>query len=80
VSLASHSDAELLAQMEQLIRDSEGRMSKRTSQKLLSMFSEINSQRAVDLANVQLQINDAQERTNGSILAVKNMRTEKERE
>lgn len=77
---SSSGDAALLAKVEQLIRESEGRVSHKTSQKLLNMFQEMSSQRAIDLATMQQQINDAQERTNGSILAVKNMRTEKEKE
>ena len=74
------SNAALLAQVEQLIRDSEGRVNHKTSQKLLSIIADINKAHSVDMANLQQQISDAQERTNGSILAVKNMRTEKEKE
>ena len=79
-SMSSASNAALIAQVEQLIRDSEGRVNHRTSQKIVSMMQEIGRQRTVDNAMLQQQISDAQERTNGSILAVKNQRTEKEKE
>ena len=79
-SMSATSDAAVLAKVEQLIRDSEGRVNHKTSQKIVSMMQEIGRQRSLDNATLQQQIVDAQERTNGSILAVKNMRTEKEKE
>jgi hypothetical protein len=80
-SAASASNAEILAQVEQLIRESEGRVNHKTSQRFLSMMQDIDRQRTRDTVMLQQQISDMQERTNGSILAVKNgLRTEKEKE
>lgn len=81
VSMSAMSDAAVLAKMEQLIRESEGRVNHKTSQRILSILDELDHARKADTAMLQQQIVDAQERTNGSILAVKNnMRTEKEKE
>ncbi len=80
VSMSAHSDAAMLAKVEQLIRDSEGRVNHKTSQKILSIITDINKAHSADTAMLLQQISDAQERTNGSILAVKNMRSEKEKE
>lgn len=81
VSMSAASDAAIIAKVEQLIRESEGRVTAKTSQRIWNMVTEISSQRAIDLARVTQQISDAQERTNGNILAVKqNLRTEKEKE
>ena len=80
VSMSASANAAMLRQVEQLIRDSEGRVNHKTSQKILSIITDINKAHTADMASLQQQISDAQERTNGSILAVKNMRTEKEKE
>jgi len=74
------SEAAMIAKVEQLIRESEGRVSAKTSQRIWNMVTDLNAQRNADLARVTQQISDAQERTNGNILAVKNMRSEKEKE
>jgi anti-sigma factor RsiW len=75
------SNAAILAQVEQLIRESEGRVNHKTSQKILSIIADMDKSRRADNAMLLQQINDMQERTNGSILAVKNtMRVEKEKE
>jgi anti-sigma factor RsiW len=81
VSMSASSDAALLAKVEQLIRESEGRVTHKTSQRILSIVSEMDRQRRGDNAMLLQQVNDMQERTNGTILAVKNtMRSEKEKE
>lgn len=81
VSMSASSDAAILAKVEQLIRDSEGRVNHKTSQKILSIMSDMDRQRRGDNALFTQQINEMQERTNGTILAVKNtMRAEKEKE
>jgi hypothetical protein len=80
VSNAPMSDAAVLARAEQLVRESEGRMNQKWSQRILSIASDLNRQQMRDKADLQQQIAAAQEATNGSILAVKNLRTEKEKE
>lgn len=79
-SMSASANAALLSRVEQLIRDSEGRVNHKTSQKILSIITDINKAHSADTAMLMQQISDAQERTNGNILAVKNMRTEKEKE
>jgi anti-sigma factor RsiW len=80
VSMSASSNAAILAQVEQLIRESEGRVTHKTSQRILSILTDMNKARMADTAMLQQQIADVQERTNGNILAVKNMRAEKEKE
>lgn len=83
VSLAASqptSNDAILAKVEQLIRDSEGRVNHRTAQKIMSIMQDLGRQRTADNAMLLQQISDAQDRVNGSILQVKNMRTEKEKE
>lgn len=81
VSTSASSDAAILAKVEQLIRESEGRVNHKTTQKVLSIISDMNNLRLADRAVLTQQISDLQERTNGNILAVKNsMRSEKEKE
>jgi len=79
VSMSASTNAALISQVEQLIRDSEGRMNHKTSQKILSIITDIDKSHKADFATLQQQISDSQERTNGNILAMK-MRTEKEKE
>jgi hypothetical protein len=79
-SAASASNAEILAQVEQLIRESEGRVNHKTSQKILSIIADMDKSRRADNAMLLQQISDMQERTNGSILTLKNQRVEKEKE
>jgi anti-sigma factor RsiW len=74
------SDAAILAQVEQLIRESEGRVNHKTSQKILSIIADMDKSRRADNAMLLQQISDMQERTNGSILTLKNQRVEKEKE
>jgi hypothetical protein len=80
VSMSASARADLLKEIDALIRESEGRVNHRTSQKIVNAMQEIGRQHAVDNAALQQLIADAQERTNGNILAVKNMRAEKEKE
>lgn len=79
VSMSASANAAMLSRVEQLIRDSEGRVNHKTGQKILGIITEISKAHAVDMASLQQQISDSQERTNGNILAMK-MRTEKEKE
>jgi len=80
-SAPSASNAQMLAQVEQLIRESEGRVNQKTTKKIVSIIDDINKAHAADTAMLLRQISDMQERTNGNILAVKNgLRTEKEKE
>jgi anti-sigma factor RsiW len=77
----SASNAAILAQVDQLIRESEGRVNQKTTKKIVSIIDDINKAHAADTAMLLRQISDMQERTNGNILAVKNgLRTEKEKE
>jgi anti-sigma factor RsiW len=81
VSVSASSDAAILAKVEQLIREGEGRVTKKTLQRVISIVGEMDTQRRRDNAMLLQQVNDMQERTNGTILAVKNtLRPEKEKE
>jgi anti-sigma factor RsiW len=70
-----------LAKVEQLIRESEGRVNQRTANKILSVFQDMARQHAVDYTSLQQQISDAQAQTQtyGNLLRVMNSR-EKEKE
>lgn len=76
---ADHSDEELMRRFEQLLKDSEGRITKKTSQGILTMMRNINDQRTRDMATVSQQISDAQAAIYGNVSKVAN-RTAAEKE
>jgi anti-sigma factor RsiW len=81
VTASGPSEKEYLAKVEQLIRESEGRVNQRTANKILSVFQDMARQHAVDYTSLQQQISDAQAQTQtyGNLLRVMNSR-EKEKE
>jgi len=79
VTGADHSDEELMRRFEQLLKDSEGRITKKTSQGILTMMRNINDQRTRDMATVSQQISDAQAAIYGNVSKVAN-RTAAEKE
>jgi len=74
VSMSASSDAAVLSKVEQLIRESEGRVSKGTMQRVMSIIEDFGNQRKVDNAMLLRQIADTQEQINANILRVMNSR------
>jgi anti-sigma factor RsiW len=69
------------AELQQLLKESEGRINDRTGWKLVQMMVDLDKQRARDMASVTQQINDAQQQTNGNLVRVINARAaDKEKE
>lgn len=81
VALSASSDAAMLARVEQLIRESEGRVTQGTTQRIMSIISDLGRQRKADNAMLLQQIADTQEQINSNILRVMNTRgADKEKE
>ena len=58
------------AELEQLLSDSEGKINKRTADKLYKMMLDIDKQRTRDLLAVTQQINEAQQQNNANLYKV----------
>lgn len=79
----SDGDEALLRRVKAMLDESEGRVTQRTSKRILSMISEIDSQRKRDMASVTQQISDAQAQIYGNVSRVANrpaIEKEKEKE
>ncbi len=69
------------AELEQLIKESEGRINQRTAQKIYSAVIDMANQRQRDMASISQQISDAQDKTYGNLARVANRGSvEKEKE
>ncbi|MEI6245243.1 MAG: zf-HC2 domain-containing protein [Acidobacteriota bacterium] len=71
------------AELDQLLIDSEGRINKRTADKLYKMMLDIDKQRTRDLITVTQQINEAQQQNAslmGRVITASNRSPEKEKE
>ena len=74
-------NAALLAEVRQLISESESRGYQSTNKRLVSVVQELNHQRSVERATLEQMINEAQAQTNGNLLRVMNTRSpEKDKE
>lgn len=68
-------------ELEQLIKESEGRINQRTAQKIYSAVIDMANQRQRDMASITQQISDAQDKTYGNLARVANRGSvEKEKE
>ena len=67
-------------ELEQLIKESEGRINQRTAQKIYSAVIDMANQRQRDMAALTQQISDAQAQTYGNLARVANRGVEKEKE
>lgn len=82
---APHANAVSLtrAELDQLLVDSEGKINKRTADKLYKMMLDIDKQRTRDLITVTQQINEAQQQNAslmGRVITASNRSPEKEKE
>ena len=69
------------AELDQILKESEGRINERTARKLVSMMVDMEKQRSRDMATVTQQINEAQQLTNANLVRVATRGTpEKEKE
>jgi hypothetical protein len=71
------------AEVDQLLNDTEGRINKRTADKLYKMMLDIDRQRTRDLLSVTQQINEAQQQNAslmGRVITASNRSPEKEKE
>jgi anti-sigma factor RsiW len=81
VAMAASSDAASLARVEELISDSEGRVTRGTTQRIIGIIEELGRQRKADNAMLLQQIADTQELINSNILRAMSTRgAEKEKE
>ncbi len=83
VSNVAKADADdaLIKRVEQMLKESEGRITQKTSKRIVSMITELDSQRKRDMVNVSQQISDAQAAIYGNVSKVTNRSTiEKEKE